>query len=83
MEKLLILSDIHGNVRRAAAVLCAHPDCTGAVFLGDGARYVEYLQSLAPHTAFYTDASIRDMARCTVEACRAFERGEPYAFEVR
>ena len=38
---------------------------------------------VAPHTAFYTDASIRDMARCTVEACRAFERGEPYAFEVR
>ena len=38
---------------------------------------------VAPHTAFYTDASIRDMARCTVEACRAFERGEPYALEVR
>ncbi len=38
---------------------------------------------VAPHTAFYTDASIRDMARCTVEACRAFEHGESYAFEVR
>lgn len=38
---------------------------------------------VAPHTAFYTDVSIRDMARCTVEACLAFERGEPYAYEVR
>ena len=28
MEKLLILSDIHGNVRRAAAVVAAHTDCT-------------------------------------------------------
>lgn len=38
---------------------------------------------VAPHTAFYTDVSIGDMVRCTVEACRAFERGEPYAFEVK
>ena len=38
---------------------------------------------VAPHTAFYTDASVADMARCTVEACRAFERGEAYAYEVR
>ena len=53
MEKLLLLSDIHGSVRRAAAVLCAHSDCTGVIFLGDGARHVEYLQSLAPHAAFF------------------------------
>ena len=38
---------------------------------------------VAPHTAFYTDASVADMARCTVEACRAFERGEAYAYEVK
>ena len=38
---------------------------------------------VAPHTAFYTDVSIRDMARCTVEACQAFERGETYTFEVK
>ena len=38
---------------------------------------------VAPHTAFYTDVSVSDMVRCTVEACRAFERGEPYALEVR
>ncbi len=38
---------------------------------------------VAPHTAFYTDVSIRDMARCTVEACQAFARGETYALEVK
>lgn len=38
---------------------------------------------VAPHTAFYTDVSVSDMARCTVEACRAFSLGEPYAFEVK
>ena len=38
MEKLLVLSDIHGNVRRAAAVVTAHTDCTACLFLGDGTR---------------------------------------------
>lgn len=38
---------------------------------------------VAPHAAFYTDVSVCDMARCTVEACRAFDRGEEYAFEVK
>ena len=51
MEKLLILSDIHGNVRRAAAVVAAHADCTACLFLGDGVRHIEYLRSLAPHMA--------------------------------
>ena len=44
MEKLLILSDIHGNVRRAAAVVAAHTDCTACLFLGDGVRHIEYLR---------------------------------------
>ncbi len=52
MEKLLILSDIHGNVRRAAAVVAAHTDCTACLFLGDGVRHIEYLRGLAPHMAF-------------------------------
>ncbi len=38
---------------------------------------------VAPHTAFYTDVSVRDMVRCTVEACACFERGEAYAYEVK
>lgn len=38
---------------------------------------------VAPHTAFYTDVSVYDMAACTVEACAAFERGEPYPYEVK
>ena len=52
MEKLLVLSDIHGNVRRAAAVVTAHTDCTACLFLGDGTRHIEYLRGLAPHMAF-------------------------------
>ncbi len=52
MEKLLVLSDIHGSVRRAAAVLCAHTDCGMVLFLGDGARHIDYLRTLAPHAAF-------------------------------
>lgn len=38
---------------------------------------------VAPHAAFYTDVSIKDMVRCTVEACAAFERGETYIHEVK
>ena len=38
---------------------------------------------VAPHTAFYTDVSVKDMVRCTVEACRAFSQGEEYEFEIR
>lgn len=38
---------------------------------------------VAPHTAFYTDVSCSDMARCTVEACAAFGRGESYRYEVK
>ena len=38
---------------------------------------------VAPHTAFYTDVTVYDMACCTVEACAAFERGEPYPYEVK
>ena len=38
---------------------------------------------VAPHAAFYTDVSVYDMVRCTVEACAAFERGEPYPYEVK
>ncbi len=38
---------------------------------------------VAPHAAFYTDVSVYDMAACTVEACAAFERGQPYPYEVK
>jgi len=38
---------------------------------------------VAPHAAFYTDVSIYDMVRCSIEACAAFERGEPYPYEVK
>ena len=38
---------------------------------------------VAPHAAFYTDVSVYDMARCTVEAAAAFERGEAYPYEVK
>ena len=38
---------------------------------------------VSPHTAFYTDVSIRDMAQCTVEAACAFARGEDTELEVR
>ena len=38
---------------------------------------------VAPHTAFYTDVTVYDMARCVVQACAAFERGEPYPYEVK
>lgn len=38
---------------------------------------------VSPHTAFYTDVSIRDMAQCTVEAACAFARGEETPFEVK
>lgn len=38
---------------------------------------------VAPHAAFYTDVSVYDMVRCSVEACAAFERGEPYPYEVK
>lgn len=38
---------------------------------------------VSPHTAFYTDVSIRDMAQCTIEAACAFARGEDTPFEVK
>ena len=38
---------------------------------------------VAPHAAFYTDVSIYDMVRCSIEACAAFERGESYIYEVK
>jgi len=38
---------------------------------------------VSPHTAFYTDVSIRDMAQCTVEAACAFARGEDTPLEVK
>lgn len=38
---------------------------------------------VAPHTAFYTDVTVYDMACCVVQACAAFERGEPYPYEVK
>ena len=38
---------------------------------------------VSPHTAFYTDVSIRDMAVCTVEAVKAFCRGEETIYEVK
>ena len=52
MEKLLVLSDIHGGVRRAAAAVAAHTDCTACLFLGDGVRHIEFLRGIAPHMAF-------------------------------
>lgn len=38
---------------------------------------------VAPHAAFYTDVSIEDMVRCTVDACAAFEKGESYRYEIK
>lgn len=38
---------------------------------------------VSPHTAFYTDVSIRDMAVCTIEAACAFARGEETPYEVK
>lgn len=51
-ENLLLLSDIHGNLRRAAAAVNAHVDCTACLFLGDGTRHIETLRGIAPHMAF-------------------------------
>ena len=38
---------------------------------------------VSPHTAFYTDVSIRDMAVCTIEAVCAFCKGEDTMYEVK
>ena len=38
---------------------------------------------VSPHTAFYTDVSIRDMVQCTVDAACAFARGEDTWLEVQ
>lgn len=53
IEKLLLLSDIHGDLRRAAAAVAAHADdCAACLFLGDGVRHIETLRGIAPHMAF-------------------------------
>lgn len=53
-----------------------------------GNRELEALRSrpnviLAPHTAFYTDAAVSDMARTTVEGLMGFEAAKENPFEVK
>lgn len=52
METILILSDIHGGVRRAAEAVKTHPECKTVIFLGDGARHVDSLRAYNPDAAF-------------------------------
>ena len=52
MEKILILSDIHGAPRKAHAALERHPECETVIFLGDGARHIDYLDGEFPDRLF-------------------------------
>lgn len=50
-EEILILSDIHGGVRRAKEAAAAHKNCTTLLFLGDGLRHLDALRAAAPNMA--------------------------------
>ena len=52
MENILILSDIHARPRRAAEAIEQHPECETVIFLGDGARHVDYLDAEFPERIF-------------------------------
>ncbi len=52
MEKILILSDIHGGVGRAAKAVKMHRECKTVLFLGDGARHIDSLREHNPSAAF-------------------------------
>ena len=52
MENILILSDIHGGVRRATEAVKTHPECKTVIFLGDGARHIDTLDRHNPEAAF-------------------------------
>lgn len=54
MEKILVLSDIHGGVQYAKAALREHPECKTVIFLGDGVRHVEDLEKTAPDKVIFS-----------------------------
>ena len=53
MEKILVLSDIHGGFARARAAVEMHRECKTVIFLGDGARHIPSLEQINPDAAFF------------------------------
>lgn len=51
METILILSDIHGGVRRAIEAAAMHHECKTVIFLGDGARHLDVVHQHIPDAA--------------------------------
>ncbi len=52
MENILVLSDIHGGVRRAIEVAKLHANIKTVLYLGDGCRHLESLRAWLPNAAF-------------------------------
>lgn len=76
METILVLSDIHGGVRRAIEVAKKHPDIQTVFYLGDGCRHLDALRPLMPNAAFVavrgncdTFLDGVDEAEVTLEIC--------------
>ena len=53
MENILVLSDIHVRASYARDVVESHPECKTVIFLGDGARHIAALESVAPDKTFF------------------------------
>lgn len=54
MENILVLSDMHGKFSYALDAVKEHPNCKTVIFLGDGTRHVQSLESAAPDKAFFS-----------------------------
>ncbi len=52
MENILVLSDIHGGVRRAAFVAATHKHIKTVIYLGDGCRHLDALRPWMQGAAF-------------------------------
>ncbi len=50
--RILVLSDIHGDMRSALFAVNAQPNAEGIVFCGDGAEQFEYLKRTIPGKTF-------------------------------
>ncbi len=92
METILVLSDIHGGVRRAMEVAKTHTHIRTVLYLGDGCRHLDTLRTVMPDAAFVAvrgncdtfldgaDAAERilDIAGHRIFLCHGHTRGVKY-----
>ena len=72
--KLLVVSDVHGDLDALERAVDAEADADAVIFLGDGLREAENLQDMRPELKIYSGGATAIMPPCPAGRAGRFRR---------